>query len=115
MLWNFDGAVSKKFRGVDTETGEIIYGSYIRPWKSTPAKILVDDYHNCKREEHNVICDLVDQCVGITPLFDEVYTNDVVVDKNGWEYDVKICVVAVSRDSGEVVDINDLDYDFRLK
>lgn len=117
MFWNFDGAVSKKFRGVDAETGGIIYGSYIRPLKSTPssAKILVDDYHNRKREERNVFWDSVEQCAGIDPLFNEVYENDVVVDKNGLEYDVKICAVAVSRDSGEVVDINDLDYDFRLK
>lgn len=117
MFWNFDGSVEKKFRGLDADTGELVYGSYILPWKTIPssAKILVYDYDNRKREEHNVVWDSVEQCAGIDPLFNEVYENDVVVDKNGMEYDVKIRAVAVNRVTGEVVDINDLDYDFRLK
>lgn len=117
MFWNFDGSVAKKFRGLDVDTGELVCGSYILPWKTTRSsgKILVDDYNNCKREEHDVVWDSVEQCAGRDPLFNEVYENDVVVDKNGMEYDVKIRAVAVNRVTGEVVDINDLDYDFRLK
>lgn len=102
---------------MDADTGELVYGSYILPWRTTHSsgKILVDDYDNRKREEHDVVWDSVEQCAGKDPLFKEVYENDVVVDKKGIEYDVKIRAVAVNRVTGEVVDINDLDYNFRLK
>ena len=117
MFWNFDGSVARKFRGVDVDTGELVCGSYILPWKTALdyAKILVYDYNSHKCEEHNVVQNSVEQCIGWDPLFNEVYENDIIVDKRGIEYNVEIRAFAVNRVTGEVVDINDLDYDFSLK